>query len=235
MATSGTMTKTIAQATRIPESKIALVVRELREAGLLTKGARGVNAARMTPLDAARVLIAVLVSDRPTDAPKAVRDFGHFLCFETTPNEGLIDSQEFTIDLPAGHSFEDSVAAIIQRLADDSKRTSWVTLRQLLDTSRIDKSIKEPCSPPKITIAVHLDVSSCIISLPKATMQFVNLSMIDMFLKSINNRPEAISGDLARRVMTEATAYKTSEILVRREISSEVLVPISADFAGARS
>ncbi|MBB06342.1 MAG: hypothetical protein CML03_12665 [Pseudooceanicola sp.] len=50
--------------------------RFLKEAGLLTTGARGVNAPHMTPLDAARVTIALLASDAPGQAVARVKRFG---------------------------------------------------------------------------------------------------------------------------------------------------------------
>jgi hypothetical protein len=49
-------------------------VRVLREAGLLTTGARGVNAPAVTVLDAATILLALLVAPRAIDAAGAVRE-----------------------------------------------------------------------------------------------------------------------------------------------------------------
>jgi len=59
------------------ESKtIKVIVRNLREAGLFTTGARGVNAPDITALDAARVVIAAVASSSPGKAVKDVRCFG---------------------------------------------------------------------------------------------------------------------------------------------------------------
>ena len=55
------------------------VARYLREAGLLSQGARGVNAPDATPLDAARLLIPFMVGGiamKAKDAPEIVKDFG---------------------------------------------------------------------------------------------------------------------------------------------------------------
>jgi hypothetical protein len=64
----------------IPEKTITSYTRFLKEAGLLTTGARGVNAPDMTPLDAARVTIALLTCSRPGQAVERVKQFGKMPC-----------------------------------------------------------------------------------------------------------------------------------------------------------
>ncbi|WP_139792939.1 hypothetical protein [Pseudophaeobacter leonis] len=58
------------------EKTIRMIVRYLREAGLFTTGARGVNAPDITALDAARVFIAYMASQSPSKAVKDVLFFG---------------------------------------------------------------------------------------------------------------------------------------------------------------
>ncbi|UWR75351.1 hypothetical protein [Phaeobacter inhibens] len=67
----------ISEVYRIPYGTVRLFVRELNKAGLLTSGAHGVNAPDMTPLDAARLTIAILGTDKPTQASQAVETFGN--------------------------------------------------------------------------------------------------------------------------------------------------------------
>lgn len=67
----------ISEAYRIPFGTVRLFVRELNKAGLLTAGAHGVNAPDMTALDAARVTIAILGTDKPTQAAQAVETYGN--------------------------------------------------------------------------------------------------------------------------------------------------------------
>ncbi|WP_321830661.1 hypothetical protein [Thalassovita sp.] len=59
------------------EKTIKLIVRHLREAGLFTTGARGVNAPEMTVLDAVRIIVALLASSSPSRAPRDVKYFGN--------------------------------------------------------------------------------------------------------------------------------------------------------------
>lgn len=72
----GPFIKFIADALAEDEKTVAIYVRELLNAGLLTTGARGVNAPHMLPLDAARVILALLATDRPSQAVDAVKRYG---------------------------------------------------------------------------------------------------------------------------------------------------------------
>ncbi len=73
----GKFISAISDAYRISPGTVRLFVRELNKAGLLTTGAHGVNAPDMTPLDAARVTIAILGTDKPTHAAQAVETYGN--------------------------------------------------------------------------------------------------------------------------------------------------------------
>jgi hypothetical protein len=53
------------------------VVRTLKRAGLLTSGARGVNAPDMTLVDAVKLVIFFAASDRPVEAVEVVQRFGN--------------------------------------------------------------------------------------------------------------------------------------------------------------
>jgi hypothetical protein len=76
MSTSIEMSRIVANATGFaPETTLALV-RRLGEKGLISRGGRGSNAPQMTELDWARMLLSILVSDRPSDGPRAIEVFG---------------------------------------------------------------------------------------------------------------------------------------------------------------
>lgn len=72
----GPFIKFIAEALAEDAKSVAIYVRELLDAGLLTTGARGVNAPHMLPLDAARVILALLATDRPSQAVAMVKRYG---------------------------------------------------------------------------------------------------------------------------------------------------------------
>jgi len=59
-------------------SKLNGLARTMREAGLLTSGARGVNAPSATPMDAARLLIAMMLNSAPPSVVEDVQLVGSF-------------------------------------------------------------------------------------------------------------------------------------------------------------
>lgn len=73
---SGPFLSMIADTFSVEGKTVTVYARALKEAGLLTTGARGVNAPDMTPLDAARMTIALLACDGPSQAVERVQRFG---------------------------------------------------------------------------------------------------------------------------------------------------------------
>lgn len=160
MVKSGGFISGVAAALGLPEPTAAGAFRVLRESGLMTSGARGVNAPDMTDLDAARMLIAMLVSERPAYAELSVRDFGQLVCVHSYPArlpEGYELSAEyqevfqrmtaaFTLTnrgLPERHSLEQAVAEIIRMYGDDAGEDYW---RQ--------SSLDESCLGPNVVIEI---------------------------------------------------------------------------------
>lgn len=60
--TPGQLVTTVAEVTGVPRPTVSVIDRQLSEAGLRSKGGRGLSAAAMTPTDAANLLIAVSVA-----------------------------------------------------------------------------------------------------------------------------------------------------------------------------
>jgi hypothetical protein len=140
--TPGELAKTIAKATGIELQVVTQFFRRLREADMLAKKGRGPSAASMTRLDAARVLVAMLITERPVDAPKAVRDFGTLRLHGYSPIDS--PSHDFGIDeKDDGETFEEGTAAILRFLAglsvEEAKKVKvqiWSTVNDLV--GRID-------------------------------------------------------------------------------------------------
>lgn len=63
----------------VEEKTLRMYLKYLRDAGMFSTGARGVNAPDITALDAARVIIAVLASPSPSRAVRDVEFFGALL------------------------------------------------------------------------------------------------------------------------------------------------------------
>jgi len=132
MATAGEMTKIVAEALALPEATVISYQTMLRKAGLMTMGGRGRSAPQMTPLDIARLIIALMGSDALADAVAVVELWGAleyiFADAEHIPSE--LDDIGLAIfdDLLGRHNFESAVAELIQANATrrQGKRTaSW--------------------------------------------------------------------------------------------------------------
>jgi len=106
---------TIHKATGVPLPTIVDIDRRLVQGGLRSKSGRGLSAAKMSLLDAARLLTAILVNPqanavldaigryertRPTSLPEGEPAFG---------STGLVE----LVALPANHSFVAAVTAVI--------------------------------------------------------------------------------------------------------------------------
>lgn len=112
----------LAAVLRMEATTINTYARHLREAGLLSQGGRGVNAAHVTALDAARLLIALMVDGYAKDAPQIVRDFGRAVLFLADEDEQPEDLQfRSLLGLEIGCSLEQFFAGIIELWADDEK------------------------------------------------------------------------------------------------------------------
>jgi len=214
MATSGVLTKTIAHATGVHERTVAMVVRELRTTGLLRTGARGVNAPHMLPIDAARVLIAILVSERPVDAPKAVRDFGSLECGKITPrNVPPTIDHGFILELPERHLFEDGLAFVIQKYA----QAPWGAM-----------------SAPFLKVSASVNNMQAEIELLTHRYCYFYSRLLDMNrqLGSSSIVVNQEDRDILAQFGTAAEEYNILKIHKTHALFVDALVQISADFAG---
>jgi hypothetical protein len=121
MATPAQLVSAISLATGVPLATMVDIDRKLVKGNLRTKGGRGFNAARMTALDAARLLTAVLASPQANASVDAVERYTQTRIdkrrsdAETLGGTGLDD-----LALPARHSFVDALAAVISSAATGS-------------------------------------------------------------------------------------------------------------------
>src|SRR5271170_6555986 len=72
MATPAQLMQTLSCVTGVPLPTVVDIDRKLVKAKLRTKTGRGFNAAQMTPIDAARILTAVLASAQANASAEAV-------------------------------------------------------------------------------------------------------------------------------------------------------------------
>lgn len=88
---SAAFIETVANAYRVDEKTVTLFARLLKEARLLTSGGRGRHAPHMQPIDAARMTIALLATDKPARAVDRLERFRN-LTFQPTESKGPFPS-----------------------------------------------------------------------------------------------------------------------------------------------
>jgi hypothetical protein len=119
MATPSELMKALSAATGIRYPTVFDLDRKLMEAKLRPISGRGSSAVKMTPLDAARLLTAVLASPQANEAAEAVLRYANTRPDKRRSSEGLfmgagLDDFE---NLSARHSFIEGVAALIASAA----------------------------------------------------------------------------------------------------------------------
>jgi hypothetical protein len=141
VARSTELGECIAKVLGIRPTTAASHVRNLREAGLLTKTGRGITGAHMTPLDAAHLLIAATCSQDVQDSADTVDRYGKLIRIG-----GAIQQEDFPAlaALGAGHKFIDALATLLgegnQFLADDRQSTVVVTFTDINQEVLLDGS-----------------------------------------------------------------------------------------------
>jgi hypothetical protein len=115
MATPAQLVNAVSKATGVPLPTIVDIDRKLVTANLRTKGGRGLSVARMTPLDAARLLTAVLASPQANASAEAVERYAQTRVDRAQSSDKLFGATKLA-DLaarPARDSFVDALAALI--------------------------------------------------------------------------------------------------------------------------
>jgi hypothetical protein len=122
MATPGQLVKCIAEALSIPEPTVVQYDRLLAESGFRSKGGRGTSAAKVTPDDAANLLIAIMgspvigASIKP--AIEVCRTYGRLPLKVGGTSENLKTFRALGLitisKLPTSHTLRDGIAALIE-------------------------------------------------------------------------------------------------------------------------
>jgi hypothetical protein len=156
MASPGELVNVLASMLGVPEVTVTQHDRNLVAAGLRTKGGRGRSAAKVTPRDAAHLLIAVMGSELIKDSTIAVRRYQETRVHNRQPKEdGWADfALPELAALPRDHSFVDALTALISAAAAGSleqlfERDGHVEANgrratQIINPVRIEVSTPDP-------------------------------------------------------------------------------------------
>ena len=124
----------VASAYRVEEKTVRHFTRLLKEAGLLTTGARGVNAPHMVPRDAARTTIALLATDKPSRAVEMVGRFSG-LPYRSDRSRGPHPERMGIAD---GKVFEEVLTNIFSELGSDADEAPYVEIQENARTATIE-------------------------------------------------------------------------------------------------
>jgi hypothetical protein len=125
MASPAQLTQVVSDVTGVPLATVVDIDRKLVKDGLRTKGGRGLNAARMQPLDAARLLTAILASPQANEAAATSARYSQTCtdaCRSSESGFGATGLDDLAA-LPARHSFVDALATLISSATHGSLAT----------------------------------------------------------------------------------------------------------------
>ena len=152
MPTPGQLIVKMSQVLSIPEATLTVFDRTLRDAGLLGKAGRGRGSVQRSPLDTARLLIAVLATNSPARAAEAVVDFGCLYLYSAQgrdPNDmRLSELWDGALD---AHSFEQALEGLIAGFGKQSFRDAM--------TAHLHPTPHDPMTEgffPNISIELHV-------------------------------------------------------------------------------
>jgi hypothetical protein len=144
MPTSVELVDTVATALHWERTEVFHHARNLREAGVVTKGGRGITAPQMNLLDGANILCAVLATERVKDSEQAVKALislkGVRQAFRFSEANGLRFyapiGPEGLLHLKSGHSVQEGLAAVFSLFArEDEEKGKWARYLPYIDIS----------------------------------------------------------------------------------------------------
>jgi hypothetical protein len=147
--TPGQLVKAVAMSLEVPEETIVVHDRNLVVAGLRTKSGRGLSAAKVTPLDAARLLVATLGSARTKHSVQTVREFESAVFRPMKIADNRIKRPPLA-GLPDRHNFIDALVSLIKAASAAPSAGDADQLLKLM----VDLAIN--CSTPNVRGTIEL-------------------------------------------------------------------------------
>lgn len=210
MPSIGEFTRSFAAIIGTEFGSVMKLQRVLRDAGLLTTGARGVNAPDLVPLDAARMLIAALVTDKPSLAPLAVTEFGTLPAADAFLSETVSEEGGIFAGLTDAMTFEQALAFVIEAAA----------LAPLEHREILTRNIRLSCEPTEMKATLHWRGGSCTYSPGGPWLMLLaegNAARLD----------EVAASQEAAKVRARAFAGYSTRITVNRTMQGDLLLEVA--------
>lgn len=112
MASIAELVRVVANVEGFEENFVSVYARSAREAGLISHHGRGRNAARMTPTDAAHLLIAVNASPLAKEVPEVIARYGE-LRLSHSPSNKLREERQIAFLATAGLTFTEALSFLL--------------------------------------------------------------------------------------------------------------------------
>jgi hypothetical protein len=212
MATPRELSEVVSSVTGLPLPTIVDIDRKLAKAGLRTVGGRGFNAARMTPLDAGRLLTAMLGSAHAKEAADTVSRYALARIDKTRSSEDHFDSTgiEELGALPARHSFIEALTVLLTAAGTGS--LAIATGANDGRKPRIEVSTSTRTTRARIQIAIP--------NAPPSIVEYLDASPLNRPGRSKRNHPGPSDpdGDLEQsRRISERTVFEVAKLLARED------------------
>jgi hypothetical protein len=221
MVRRGGFLKGMSAALDRPVSAVTLYYRFLSEQCLITRtGARGKSAPEMTPLDAVRVAIAMLVTEKPSLASTAVKDFGSLNLTKLTPKK--------TTPSAAAHH-----ARLATILSDKTVTLEAILTRFVEALAKADAQIANEIFlrirfiPSSVRVTIIVRGLEATFSNQKEWLEILNSTAAG---NTQSNLGDAHRNEIRRSFET----YKSHGIKTERHINGAVLADIAAMFRGSQ-
>jgi hypothetical protein len=142
MPTSVELVDTVAAALNWERTEVFHHARNLREAGAVTKGGRGITAPQMNILDGANLICAVLAARRVKDSSEAAKGLARLKgvrkALRVPEKNGLRFYRYVDTDgllcLKAGHNVQEGMAALLALFArEDELKAEWAQYQPYVD------------------------------------------------------------------------------------------------------
>ncbi|ESY21418.1 hypothetical protein [Mesorhizobium sp. LNJC394B00] len=209
MPSIGEFTRSFAAIIGTEFGSVMKLQRVLRDAGLLTTGARGINAPELVPLDAARMLIAALVTDKPSLAPLAVVEFGNL-----PAADAMLSARSEEGEIFAGWTdkmtFEQALAFLIEAAS-----TAPPEHRQILT-----RNIQVTCDPTEMKATLSWRDGSCSYSAGGPWLMLLAEGKTDRL-------DEVAAAQESARLRARAFAGYSARISINRKMDGDLLLEVA--------